>query len=80
MSFGRFGGLLSTYAGAGALEFGGTRGYFILVAVAMTGAFISLAFVRQHLRGSAFAVGGATEGRRETSLRVDVAHPSQAQS
>ena len=55
VSFGRVGGILSTYAGAWALEAGGSPGFFALIAVAMAAAFLSLALIGRHLQGTAFA-------------------------
>jgi AAHS family 4-hydroxybenzoate transporter-like MFS transporter len=55
VSFGRIGALLSTYAGAWALEAGGSTAFFLCVAAAMTAALGALALVRRHVpgRGSA---------------------------
>jgi hypothetical protein len=41
----------STYAGAWALERGGSASFFILVATAMVVALISLALIRRHIPG-----------------------------
>ena len=48
-AIGRFGAVLSTYAGAWALEAGGTRTFFVLIAGAMTAALASLALVGRHI-------------------------------
>ena len=46
---GRTGAILSTYAGAWALESGGTRLFFVLIAGAMSLSAASLALVRRHI-------------------------------
>ncbi len=46
---GRTGAILSTYAGAWALESGGTRLFFVLIAGAMALSAASLALVRRHI-------------------------------
>jgi AAHS family 4-hydroxybenzoate transporter-like MFS transporter len=51
-SIGRAGAILSTFAGAWALETGGSALFFVLVAAAMTVTFISLSLVRRHVRKS----------------------------
>jgi AAHS family 4-hydroxybenzoate transporter-like MFS transporter len=48
-SVGRLGAILSTYAGASALELGGHTSFFVLVAAAMAAVCVSLAFVRHHI-------------------------------
>jgi AAHS family 4-hydroxybenzoate transporter-like MFS transporter len=50
-SVGRLGAILSTYAGAWALEFGGSRSFFMLVAAAMFAVVLSLAVIRRHIPG-----------------------------
>ncbi|PWT85337.1 MAG: MFS transporter [Blastocatellia bacterium] len=51
-SVGRFGAILSTYAGAWALDLGGSRSFFTLVAGAMLAVFVSLVLIRRHIPGS----------------------------
>ena len=46
---GRAGAIASTYAGAWALESGGSRLFFSLVAAAMLAVLVSLALVRRHI-------------------------------
>lgn len=50
---GRIGAVLSTYAGAWALEGGGTFGFFILLAVAMAVVSAALSTVERHIQGHA---------------------------
>jgi AAHS family 4-hydroxybenzoate transporter-like MFS transporter len=50
---GRFGAILSTYAGAWALESGGTRLFFFLIASALAAALGSLALVGRHITRAA---------------------------
>jgi len=52
---GRAGAIASTYAGAWALESGGSRLFFSLVAAAMLAALVSLALVRRHIPAPARA-------------------------
>jgi MFS transporter, AAHS family, 4-hydroxybenzoate transporter len=49
VAFGRLGGVLSTYAGAWALELGGSHAFFTLMAAAMAIVCISLALVQRHV-------------------------------
>lgn len=49
VAFGRVGGVLSTYAGAFALGWGGSRAFFILMAGSMAVVFICLALVGRHV-------------------------------
>jgi MFS transporter, AAHS family, 4-hydroxybenzoate transporter len=49
VAFGRAGGVLSTYAGAWALETGGSRAFFGLMAASMAIVFVCLALVRRHV-------------------------------
>jgi AAHS family 4-hydroxybenzoate transporter-like MFS transporter len=49
VAFGRAGGVLSTYAGAWALEAGGSKAFFTLMATSMAVVFLCLAAVRQHV-------------------------------
>ena len=49
VAFGRVGGVLSTYAGAFALGWGGSRAFFILMAASMAVVFICLALVGRHV-------------------------------
>jgi AAHS family 4-hydroxybenzoate transporter-like MFS transporter len=51
VSFGRTGAVLSTYAGAWALEAGGSRAFFVFMAAAMAAALGALALVRRHVLG-----------------------------
>jgi MFS transporter, AAHS family, 4-hydroxybenzoate transporter len=51
VAFGRVGGVLSTYAGAWALEAGGTRAFFTLMAGAMTVVCVALALIKRHVPG-----------------------------
>jgi len=48
-AIGRLGAVLSTYAGAWALEAGGPRMFFVLIAGAMGAALVSLAVVGRHI-------------------------------
>jgi AAHS family 4-hydroxybenzoate transporter-like MFS transporter len=50
-SVGRVGAILSTYAGAWALEFGGNGSFFLLIACAMFAVLVSLALIRRHIPG-----------------------------
>jgi AAHS family 4-hydroxybenzoate transporter-like MFS transporter len=52
-AIGRGGAILSTYAGAWALDAGGSRAFFTLVAAAMCICAISLAVVRRHIPAAA---------------------------
>jgi AAHS family 4-hydroxybenzoate transporter-like MFS transporter len=61
-SVGRVGAILSTYAGAWALESGGSSAFFTLVAAAMLAVMLSLAVVRRHIPG--------TQGLAAASLSV----------
>ena len=49
VAFGRLGGVLSTYAGAWALELGGSHAFFALMAAAMAVVCIALALVHRHV-------------------------------
>jgi AAHS family 4-hydroxybenzoate transporter-like MFS transporter len=49
VSVGRFGGVLSPYVGAWALEAGGSRVFFTVIAAAMTLVLSCLAIVRRHI-------------------------------
>jgi AAHS family 4-hydroxybenzoate transporter-like MFS transporter len=49
---GRVGAILSTYAGAWALEVGGNSSFFTLVAMAMLIVLVSLALIRRHIPGT----------------------------
>jgi MFS transporter, AAHS family, 4-hydroxybenzoate transporter len=51
VSVGRFGGVLSPYVGAWALEAGGSRVFFAVIAAAMTLVLSCLAIVRRHIPG-----------------------------
>jgi AAHS family 4-hydroxybenzoate transporter-like MFS transporter len=48
-SVGRAGAILSGYAGAWAIDYGGSASYFTLIAAAMAITFVSLAFVQRHV-------------------------------
>jgi AAHS family 4-hydroxybenzoate transporter-like MFS transporter len=48
---GRVGAILSGYAGAWAIDYGGSASYFSLVAGAMVATLLSLAIVRRHVPG-----------------------------
>src|SRR5262245_47719885 len=50
IAVGRSGAILSTYAGASALEAGGSALFFALVAAAMLTSFTALALVQRHIR------------------------------
>ena len=50
VAFGRLGGVLSTYAGAWALELGGSHAFFTLMAVSMGVVCLSLALVERHVQ------------------------------
>ena len=52
-SVGRLGAILSTYAGAWAIDLGGNFLFFTLVATAMLAVSISLAFISRHIPGRA---------------------------
>jgi AAHS family 4-hydroxybenzoate transporter-like MFS transporter len=49
VALGRGGAILSTYAGAWALDAGGPRTFFVLVALALAGAAVALASIRRHI-------------------------------
>jgi AAHS family 4-hydroxybenzoate transporter-like MFS transporter len=51
-SVGRLGAILSTYAGAWALEAGGSSAFFALVSAAMFAVLLSLAVIRRHIPGT----------------------------
>ncbi len=48
-SFGRIGAILSGYAGAVAIDYGGSASYFWVIAAAMGATFVALAMVRRHV-------------------------------
>jgi AAHS family 4-hydroxybenzoate transporter-like MFS transporter len=50
IAVGRSGAILSTFAGAWALEAGGSSLFFALVAAAMLASFAALALVQRHIR------------------------------
>jgi len=54
VAVGRGGAICSTYAGARALEVGGSSSFFALVAAAMLAALTSLALVRRHIPAGAY--------------------------
>ena len=58
VAFGRVGGVLSTFAGAWALEAGGSRAFFGLMAAAMVVVFVCLAIVTHHVPRPARAARG----------------------
>ena len=51
VSIGRFGGVISPYVGAWALEAGGSRAFFAVIATAMTLVLSCLATIRRHIPG-----------------------------
>jgi MFS transporter, AAHS family, 4-hydroxybenzoate transporter len=52
-AIGRAGAILSTYAGAWALDAGGSSAFFALIAGAMCLCAVSLAVIRRHIPGTA---------------------------
>ncbi len=63
VSFGRTGAVLSTYAGAWALEAGGSAAFFVCMAAAMAAAFGALALVGRHVPRAALSPAcGALRG------------------
>jgi AAHS family 4-hydroxybenzoate transporter-like MFS transporter len=48
-SLGRSGAIVSTYAGAWALDAGGPRAFFLLVGAAMIASGVALAVIRRHI-------------------------------
>jgi len=56
-SIGRVGGLVSTFVGAWALELGGSRAYFFVIAATMTVTFGGLALIRRHVRRDGKPIG-----------------------
>jgi AAHS family 4-hydroxybenzoate transporter-like MFS transporter len=60
-AIGRGGAIASTYAGAWALERGGSSSFFTLIAAAMAVALISLALVRRHIPGAFTRSAGGLE-------------------
>ena len=52
VAFGRIGGVVSTYAGGWALEFGGASALFAFIATTMTIVFVALSAVRRHIPGA----------------------------
>jgi MFS transporter, AAHS family, 4-hydroxybenzoate transporter len=51
MAFGRFGAILSAFAGAAIITAGGAAAYFATLGVAMSGVMIALMLVRNHIPG-----------------------------
>jgi AAHS family 4-hydroxybenzoate transporter-like MFS transporter len=49
VGFGRIGGVLSPSIGQWALDSGGASGYFRIIAVTMSVAFVALAAVKRHI-------------------------------
>jgi AAHS family 4-hydroxybenzoate transporter-like MFS transporter len=49
VGFGRIGGVLSPTVGQWALESGGASGYFRVIAITMSVAFVALAAVKRHI-------------------------------
>jgi AAHS family 4-hydroxybenzoate transporter-like MFS transporter len=49
VAVGRLGGVLSTFAGAWALDIGGSRAFFTLMAASMAAVFVGLALVKRHV-------------------------------
>jgi MFS transporter, AAHS family, 4-hydroxybenzoate transporter len=46
---GRFGAIVSSYLGAWSIDVGGSRSFFFVIALAMTGTLIAIAFVQRHV-------------------------------
>jgi AAHS family 4-hydroxybenzoate transporter-like MFS transporter len=55
VAIGRIGAVLSSYAGAAALDRGGPRAFFLLTAVAMAAVFVSLVAMTRHIPADAAA-------------------------
>jgi len=55
VALGRGGAIVSTYAGAWALDAGGPRAFFLLIAAAMVASAIALAAIRRHIPRAAAA-------------------------
>ena len=55
LAFGRVGAILSAFIGAAVLASGGGARFFILLALAMGGAFVALALIRNHIPPAAKA-------------------------
>jgi MFS transporter, AAHS family, 4-hydroxybenzoate transporter len=56
---GRVGAMLSGYAGAWAIDYRGSKSYFLFIAAAMCVTFVSLALVRRHVPRTAEGMGAA---------------------
>jgi len=52
VSIGRLGAILSGYAGAWALDYGGSRAFFVLMAATMCICFVMLSIIRRHVPAS----------------------------
>jgi len=61
VGFGRIGGVLSPYVGQWALDTGGASGYFRIIAMTMSVAFVALAGVKRHIPRAAAARAAAFE-------------------
>jgi AAHS family 4-hydroxybenzoate transporter-like MFS transporter len=48
---GRMGAIVSSYLGAWSIDVGGSRSFFLVIALAMTGTLIALACVQRHIPG-----------------------------
>jgi AAHS family 4-hydroxybenzoate transporter-like MFS transporter len=55
-ALGRSGALLSTYAGAWALDTGGPRAFFLVIASALTASGAALAMIRRHIPAARHAL------------------------
>jgi AAHS family 4-hydroxybenzoate transporter-like MFS transporter len=60
VAIGRIGAVLSSYAGAAALDRGGPRAFFLLTAVAMAAVFVSLVSMTRHIPAAAATAGAQT--------------------
>ena len=63
LAIGRGGAILSTYAGAWALDAGGPSSFFLVVAVAMGAVFVALTVVKRHIQPG-LAVAALPQGAR----------------
>lgn len=73
VSVGRFGAILSGYAGPSALEYRGTASFFALMSAAMTVTFIALSIIRRHVPRPE-----KSSAREDLSQRPDVGTLRQA--
>jgi AAHS family 4-hydroxybenzoate transporter-like MFS transporter len=72
VGFGRIGGVLSPYVGQLALDSGGAAGYFRVIAITMSVAFVALAGVKRHIPRAASAEARA-DALRSAKLKVQSA-------